>query len=142
MNLSCRRSQVLLCGVLVAATACLPFPHTERLSPRLIGKYQRSDGVPLAGVEVALCGNDSVRAVTDSTGAFELPATYKRRAFVVVLGDQVFGYQLCAHDGRAWRSLYEWSEINRQPPPTVSVLCTQLSRPPGHAFCSLAGGPE
>jgi len=136
----------LTCGFLVALAACLPIPHTERLSPRLTGRYQRGDGTPLAGVEVAvasdgdsLCSSASAHTSTDSAGAFELPATHARRIFVMLLGDHVRGYWLCASRGPQWQRIYVWWALNKLPPPTDSVLCTELVRPGDHTFCGISG---
>ena len=133
-------------GILVAVWACLPIPHTERLSPRLIGRYQRGDGTPLAGVQLAvatdgdsLCSSASARTTTDSSGTFELPATHAHRTFVMLLGDWVHGYWVCASHGAGWQRIYVWWELNRLPPPTDSLLCTELVRPRDHTFCGISG---
>jgi hypothetical protein len=73
----------------LGATACLPLPipHTEQITPHVVGELRRSDGSPLVDTPVALtvwdhdtsCANAVIRRSTDSAGHFALPATKVRK---------------------------------------------------------------
>jgi hypothetical protein len=95
--------------VLVSGPACvpLPIPHTEQVTPSVVGVLRRSDGSPVAGERVAStavsedrhCQGTGARATTDSNGTFQLPATQVRRRILWVTMMESFGltpYWVCA----------------------------------------------
>jgi hypothetical protein len=75
-------------GLAFGTGGCLPIPNAEPSSPVVVGQYVHRDGTPAVGARVAItdhsmdatCSRARALAVTDSAGAFRLPATTARRA--------------------------------------------------------------
>jgi hypothetical protein len=71
---------LLVCGALAG---CIPISRHYPLTPPSSGVYRAADGTPLPGAEIRLsseagdrtCRHPAARAVTDSGGRFQLPAT-------------------------------------------------------------------
>src|SRR6185369_11762802 len=79
-----RLHRAILVASILASTACIPNHRPESISPPLVGSIRNSDNSPASGMLVAAVASDwhgSCRKVakgvtTDSTGAFEVPASY------------------------------------------------------------------
>ena len=95
-------------GLAAAGAACLPLPvpHTEPVTPAVRGVLHRGDGSPVVGARVAAtddpkdvaCHGPGGRAVSDSSGYFQLPAeTVRRRVYWLTLVEKLglTSYWLC-----------------------------------------------
>lgn len=130
-------------GLLFAVAACLPIPHTERLSPKLLGTFRHTNGAPIAGVQLAvsaeyddtLCSLASVRTTTDSSGGFELPETHERVPFMMAYVDEMHSYRICASFDGDSGIVYFWHGLNQSPPRAATIECTKLPWPSHDAFC-------
>jgi hypothetical protein len=108
----------VIAGLAVASSvwACLPFSTSFIASPPIAGVYRAETGEPLSGVQLAiatadgdsLCGSPAVQTITDSAGAFDLPATVGHNA-VIILGpqDRISGFTMCARVAGTMRLAYE-----------------------------------
>lgn len=126
-------------GNLVAVSACLPIPHSERISPHLLGSYRTATGLPVAGVELAVsrdasCHDLSSRVVTDSVGNFELTEARVHQSVVMLMGDWFTAYYVCAHDDSLWAPIYSWRAMGK-PPRRVTLTCVQSARSPSDGSC-------
>lgn len=126
----------LLAGLLVlaGAAACIPIPNTVTLSPAIEGRYERSDGQPVAGARVVLstagadsaCANPAASAVTDNQGRFQLPATTRREPVVLLIPnlDRAFCYRICG--GASEPLLRSGGRCAvRRVPPNQAVRCVE-----------------
>jgi hypothetical protein len=117
-----------------AAAACLPIPHWETASPRLVGRLTREDGTPVAGARVAATGDGTDtrcararrQAVTDADGRFELPRTRSFHPVVVMFGDWTHGYHVCGGEGPALEEAYRYFGL--APPPRQDTLACVRKR--------------
>jgi len=117
-------------GVL-ALSACVPIPRTDRASPRVLGNYRQADGTPIAGATLAvstgekgpICSGTLTKTVTDSAGHFEIPATEVHHSFTMLLGAFTTLYDVCALNGTAWQKLYR-DQPRKEPPKEVILECT------------------
>jgi hypothetical protein len=93
----------------IAGCVPLPIPHVQQVTPRVAGRVHNSAGKPSSAVQLALTAHDkdttclrpSVRAVTDSTGAFQVPFVEERKSiywFTLMENPaRVTQYWLCTH---------------------------------------------
>jgi hypothetical protein len=113
-----RRSFGVIAGLAVAigVWACLPFSQSWIASPPIVGVYRAETGEPISGVQIAiasagddfLCTSPSIQTITDSTGAFQLPAKVEHEAVIVVAPFERFvSYSLCARVGGSLRLAFE-----------------------------------
>jgi len=141
-----RRFAVALILSIVAACgleACLPIPYTEQLAPALTGTLRAADGAPMQGVAVAVSfdGRDSQcvaakgRALTDSLGRFALPGIQQHHSWLLLMGDRVWSYHLCALEGDSGTVVYSWSSMH-VPPTAQSLTCTVTRQQLAYTVCS------
>ena len=122
--------------------ACLPIPYSERLSPALSGTIRNADGSAVEGVTIAVssaweptsCMKVGARTTTDSSGHFALPEVRQHNSWIVLLGDQVSWYHVCALEGDSAAVIFTWSDLGH-PPKTVSLQCTAALRPVPNTVC-------
>lgn len=125
------RSPAILatCAILAGVVgACLPIPHTERVSPAFSGVIRRADGTGIAGVTIGnSCVGPGDRTTTDSLGRFALPEGKQHFTWLLVMGDKVVSYGLCAFEGDSGTRIYDhWSTTA---PRSQELECTALLRP-------------
>ena len=123
---------VLLAG---AAGACVPIPHTERVSPELTGVLRSADGTGISGVVLATsCAAPNNRTTTDSLGRFALPGVTQHYSWLLILGDKVSSYSVCALDGRAGTVIYRWVSM-AEPPARQALECIETLLPVPMTTC-------
>lgn len=121
-----------------AAAACLPIPHWETASPRLVGRLTREDGTPVAGARVAATGDGTDtrcararQAVTDADGRFELPRTRSFQPVVIMFGDWSRSYHVCAGDETGMEEAYRYFQFGAPPrQDTLACVRKREGRPP------------
>ena len=106
-----RLSASSLVAVALGVLACipLPIPHTEQVTPNVVGDLRSSSGVPIPGVAVAftgsprdaLCAKAMTHPVVDERGRFQATATKARKTILWLTLMENFGqnrsyYWLCA----------------------------------------------
>ena len=103
-------------AVAISIWACLPFSQTYIASRPIAGVYRAETGEPLSGVQIAiasagedsLCTSPSIQTITDSTGAFRLPAKVEHDAVLVLAPfERFFSFSLCARVGGKLRLAFE-----------------------------------
>ena len=90
--------------LLLLVSGCVPFPHTVEIGPEFLGNL-RNDGEPVVGATILYqvrkipddvdCGPSALSTVTDDFGNFSF-VTPKDFRLIVLPGDEVFGWSLCA----------------------------------------------
>ena len=123
--------------------ACLPIPYTEQLAPALSGTLQTADGAPIRGVPVVMsvggydgqCKAPEGRAITDSLGRFALAGIQRRHSWILLMGDRVWSYHLCALKGDSGTVIYSWSSMHALPA-AQSLTCTVTRQQLAHTVCS------
>ena len=138
-NVRCPINLIALTMAVGTVQACLPIPHTERLTPALAGTLRTSDGTPAQGVSLILavggtCATPEARTSTDSLGRFAFPEVRQHYSWLF-MGDAWWSYRLCAFDGDSATTIYHWSEMH-VPPRTQALTCTVRRQQLAHAVCS------
>lgn len=122
--------RLLLCALVLAVSACVPFPHNQRESPAIRGTLVEG-GAPAANIKVRLavnpdraepnCPAGSMETHTDAEGKFNFPSTSYFSAFIV-MGDRYDVYRLCFYNAEGLKSVWQngafWGG-----PPEVIVKC-------------------
>lgn len=118
-----------------AAGACLPIPHTERVSPALSGVLRNPDGTGAQAVTIATsCIDPRTRTTTDSSGHFTLPEVTRHASWLPLMGDRVFSYGICALEGDSGTVIYHWESL-AAPPRSEAVECISTLRPVPMTTC-------
>jgi hypothetical protein len=101
---------VLAIATLLGTAACVPIPHTVRLTPELQGQYHGVDGGPVAGAMVAVstrgsdrtCAHPARVATTGADGRYTLASVTRRETVYILLPvDELFCYTVCSGRGGA-----------------------------------------
>ncbi|HSU16117.1 carboxypeptidase-like regulatory domain-containing protein [Longimicrobium sp.] len=119
-----------------SAAACLPIPHWETGSPRLVGRVTREDGTPVAGARIAVthhaedatCARPTGAATTDAGGRFELPRGRRFEPVVLFFGDWTHGYRVCAGAAPPLGEAYYWNSF-ASVPRSDSIACVERGGP-------------
>ena len=140
-----RVAPILAWAMVLGAAGCIPVRHSVTLAPPIVGQLQRSDGTPVAGVQVAVstssrdstCASAAAITTTDSTGTFELPAITRREYILLIPVDRVFPYALCVGRADSLRIAYRGTGGGYREQPTHVLGCVQAPANGTRVRCSV-----
>lgn len=130
-------------AVLLGLTACLPIPNTERITPEISGTIRNADGSVIPGLPLGVeqrswgdgrCLNPSLRATTDSSGRFHFPESTRHHGWILLLGDVVHSYVVCAMQGDSGVAIYQWGNMGNTPR-RQPLDCVMSLKPVPHTTC-------
>lgn len=117
----------------LSLNACIPFPHSARLSPPVEGVFIDS-GKGISGMKVRIvspkngnrCDGEYVETLTDEDGKFKLEAITYIQPFIVIMGHSVFEWNVCAFYKGSWsvaKSNKEYTLADSGPSGNVILMC-------------------
>ena len=123
--------------VALCLSACVPFPHRERIGSELLGRVFEK-GWPLVGLRVkrvlggSKCSSAGDEVVTDGAGQFAFAAVTRFEAATPVYGDPWAPITLCAQRDNEWIVLLDRSYLGSEPPEHMQIVCeVRPDAPPG-----------
>lgn len=126
------RFTVFAVTLAVLFASCIPRPHTEPVSPHLVGILRDSSGAPTTGTPVRLalrgrtCAESESEIVTDSNGVFRFVGRERRARFVFALVDvAVPEYSVCLRRDSSWDTIFTGYMQPFQPAPHDTLSCDQ-----------------